>query len=334
MYTILKRYDSNEVTSKLVSIELNYDGKIVRELFRKNGIHCLILPCDTQYAEHWDILTPYVIYNFQFSLGVWNIPYFTYVANMIISYFYTRKMRFLLVCISIPMYLHSILVTACDMRYTNSPLYGLRCVSTVAADIRQAFHPQCIWRCLRIKACHYVNHNSTTGQCELGLGQCESLQSAGGFLVNAFGPPRQGCVRWGSSQEPGWVTVRMGLRDVARIMSSGAVLIGNYYFQWEIFWANKEGVSVGPVNEADQDIELLIKDATCPLPWIPYTAGEPLPFGAVAGGHLDDGSATYVAKVIHNGYAVFGYYNPTSYLAFYETNGIHTTTSMDILMLI
>ena len=229
---------------------------------------------------------------------------------------------------------HSILVTACSPRRTNRPLHDLRCVSTAAADMRQEALPQCVWRCLQMKDCLYINNNSVIGECELGHGQCESLQPAAGVLASLFGPLFDNCIRWGSSHKPGWVTVRVAIRDVARIVRADSVLIGNFYFRRGQVWANKKGVSIGPINEADQDIELLMKDATCPLPWIPYTAGEPLPFGAVAGGHLADGSAIYVAKMIHNSYAVFGYYNPTSSLAFYETNGIHTTTSMDILMLI
>ena len=121
----------------------------------------------------------------------------------------------------------------------------------------------------------------------------------------------------------------------ARITSDGAVLIGTIYTSPAAFWANKQGVSIGPVYEADQDIELLLKDATCPLPWMPYTAGEPLPLGAVAGGHLADGSAIYVAKIISGGWlVVFGYYNPESAIAYYESFGVHTATSMDILVLL
>ena len=70
------------------------------------------------------------------------------------------------------------------------------------------------------------------------------------------------------------------------------------------------------------------------VPWMPYTAGEPLPFGAVIGGRLPDGSATYVAKVIHNSDVVFSYYNSRSALAFYEYYGPQTATSMDILVLL
>ena len=262
------------------------------------------------------------------------LAYFDFQSLYMKSVWTISMITFRLIFISTAMHSHSIFVSACDPRHTNRPLQGLRCVSTSATDTRKTAHPQCVWRCLRVETCHYINHNSDTGECELGHGQCESLQLAAGVLASVFGPPRQGCIRWGSNQEPGWVTVRVASADVARIFSGDVVLIGNFYFQIREFWANNQGLNIGPVYEVDQDVELLMKDATCPLPWMPYTAGEPLPIGAFAGGHLADGSATYVAKVVHNDYVVFGYYHPTSALAFYETGGIYTTTSMEILLLI
>ena len=185
-----------------------------------------------------------------------------------------------------------------------------------------------------MKTCRYINYNSAEGQCELGLGHCESLQPATGVIVNALGPPRHGCIRWSSDREPDWVVLRGTDGYAARIVSGEALLIGTFYTGAEDFWGNKQSTSIGPVCEADQDIEFLSKDATCPLPWMPYTAGEPLPLGAVAGGHLADGSATYVARVMHNNRFVFGYYNPQSASAYYESGGIHTTTSMDMLVLL
>ena len=241
-------------------------------------------------------------------------------------------MRFPLVLISIPVYLYSILVTACDPRHTNRPLYGLRCVSNVTAERRQAAHPQCVWRCLRMKTCRYINYNSAEGQCELGLGQCESLQPATGVRVNTFGPPRHDCIHWGSVQEPGWVALRGTVGHAARIVSGEVMLIGIFFPRTGQFWANKQNTGIGPVY---QDIQLMYKDATCPSPWMPYTAGEPLPSGAVPGGHLADGSATYVARIMDsNELLVFGYYNPKSAAAYYKSGGTHTTNSMDILVLL
>ena len=80
---------------------------------------------------------------------------------------------------------HSCSVGVCKTRNIINRFHGLRCMTTANTAVWQTAHPQCVWRCLRMKTCRYINHNSATGQCELGLGQCESLQPAAGVLVNA-----------------------------------------------------------------------------------------------------------------------------------------------------
>ena len=208
---------------------------------------------------------------------------------------------------------------AYESKYTTKPIHGLRCHTTARIDVWETAHPQCVWRCLRMKTCRYMNHNSDIGRCELGLGQCESLQQAAGYVVNAFGPPRHGCILWGPRQNPGWIPVqeRGGALYVARIVSDDAVLIGKWNTGSELFRANIEGIKMGPINGKEHDIDFLFKGADCPLSWMPYKAGEPLPIGSVAGGHLTDGSVTYVIKIIIPNDVVFGYYNSKSALAYY-----------------
>ena len=231
------------------------------------------------------------------------------------------------------------LVNACESRTTTAPLHGLRWLTNASIAVWQAAHPQCVWRCLWMKICRYINHNSATGQCELGPGPCESLEPTAGVLVNAFGPPRHGCLHWVPSQGTGGLRIKITGREIyaARITSGDVLLLGAFYPEEQRqFWANKEGVSIGPIFETDQDIEILTVDATCPLPWMSYTASEPLPVGAVIGGRLADGSETYVVKVNHNNnqIVVFGYYTTKSALAYYEGFGVHTTTSTEMLVML
>ena len=180
------------------------------------------------------------------------------------------------------------------------------------------------------------NHNHENVQCVLGLGKCESLAPAIGFSVNAFGPSRDSCLHWGSKQEHDHVLIETtGKTCLARIAIGNTLLIGKFVVApLNTFWANNEGAQLVPVSETDQDIEFLSVDPACPVPWIPYTAGESLPFGVISGGHLSDGSITYVSKVIVNGYTVFDYYHARSELACYEYGGAQTTTSMELLVLL
>ena len=237
--------------------------------------------------------------------------------------------------ISFLIYLRATLASACELRYTKQPLHGLQCVTTISRNVWETARHRCMWRCLKMENCSYINHYSATGQCELGFGQCEPLQPATGVLVQAFGPPRHGCLHWGSRQELGWVPIveENGHNYIARTISGDALLIATFDTYSFALWGNSDGVAVGPVKETDQNIEFLAKDPACPLPWMPYTAGGPLPVGAVIGGRLADGSPTYVAKVYHDRF-FFGYYSPKSVTAYYERRGAQTKSSMDILVLL
>ena len=244
------------------------------------------------------------------------------------------KFHILLLCC------HFLAITTCDVRYTRQPIDGHRCVATSNTEITlwSTHHPQCVWKCLTLKTCRYINYNYATGQCDLGLGMCESLVPAIGVAVRAFGPPRDTCVHWGSREMHGRVPVELQELNkviyLARVTRDDALLVGKFESSYGgRFWANDEGVRVGPVYAADQDIEFLALDPTCILIWMPYTAGGQLPVGAISGGLLSDGCITYVSRVIHNVWPAFGYYNTKTELVYYELAGTHTKKSMEILVL-
>ena len=120
---------------------------------------------------------------------------------------------------------------------------------------------------------------------------------------------------------------------VGRTVSENTLLLGKFRIPSRQFWGNREGVRI-ILDETDQEIEIVTKDETCAIPWMAYTAGQTLPAGAVIGGHLADGSHTYIAKMTIGNSESFGYYNPNNKMGYYEFHGTHTTTSMDILVLI
>ena len=226
---------------------------------------------------------------------------------------------------------------ACVSKHTMEPLYGYRCTDSSNAEvtISKRDRPQCEWNCLRLDMCRYLNHNHDTKQCVLGLGKCEYLTPMIGFTINAFGPPRDSCLHWGSRQEPGRVPVEIpGVSYLARITVDNTLLMGKFDLGHESFWGNNEGTAVGPVYETNRDIEFLTVDPACPLLWMPYTVGDSLPSGVITGGHLSDGSITYASKVIVGGYRGFGYYNARSERAYHEKGGAQTTTSMELLLLL
>ena len=236
------------------------------------------------------------------------------------------------------LYIQSDCITCCELLHTKPSFYDFRCEASSNTDVAwyRSAPPQCVWRCLRKKTCRYVNHNPSTKECQIGLGHCEFLRADVGFVATVYGQNQHDCLRWSSFEETGRVRVQgeNPILCVARMISENTFLLGKLNFRAGIFRANNGGVSVGPIDDTDQEIDILTKDETCSVPWMAYTAGQTLPAGAVTGGHLADGSITYVAKIIHGSAESFGYYTPTTSLAYYEFKGIHTATSMDILVLI
>ena len=93
------------------------------------------------------------------------------------------------VFVIIVLYLHSENVAGCELLGTKLPYYGYHCVSDsrTNVDLHRSAYPQCVWRCLTKKTCRFVNHNSATDECQLGLGNCKFLRIDVGFMAVAFG---------------------------------------------------------------------------------------------------------------------------------------------------
>ena len=217
--------------------------------------------------------------------------------------------------------------------YTGKPTTGYRCIRNVQNELHQAKYPQCIWRCLRKKGCRYINHNSVTDECELGLSQCKALLAGAGFIVRAFGPLGNYCLQWVTSWGLEHVPVEVKNKYVPRITYIGTLLLGWFDKGGAKFMSYMEGQSV-VIDEGDQAIEVLAKYESCALPWISYTAGDTLPDGAVAGGRLDDGSPTYVAKTTIAGDVALGYYDAETGYGYFWLHDAYKMTSIDILVLI
>ena len=136
-----------------------------------------------------------------------------------------------------------------------------------------------------------------------------------GGIINAFRPHRETCLHWGSGQGPGHVEGQdWSLLYLSRMIKDYTLVVGKY--------------------DASEVIEFRIMDPTCSLPWMPYTGGDLVPVRVVNGGRLPDGSTTYVCRVIQDGRLMFGYYNIESALAYHELGAVHTTTSMELLVLL
>ena len=228
------------------------------------------------------------------------------------------------------LYNQSLGCIGCDTKFIKEPLNGHFCTSTSnnAITLWQTDRPRCILSCTGSKTCRYINHNAHIGQCVLGLEQCEILVPMFGGTLTVFGPPRDTCLHWGSKNEPGRVPVNEKIHQhirTGRVLTNGALVVGKVDPSG-IFYANDHGTEISERN----NIEFLTKDPTCTVLWMPYTTDETLPIGAVSGGRLSDGSITYVCKLSH----LICYYDEGTQQAYYANSGAHTTTTMEILVLV
>ena len=90
-------------------------------------------------------------------------------------------------------------IIGCKTTFIKNEIAEYRCRSQSQHDtaVLKMNLPRCVWKCLSMSACRYINHNQTTHQCILGWGTCEILEPAPGFLVKAFGPATDACLSWG-----------------------------------------------------------------------------------------------------------------------------------------
>ena len=157
-----------------------------------------------------------------------------------------------------------------------------------------------------------------------------------GVMVNVFWQSRDECLYWGPYQEPGRVAVGNTNHFVGRTVHGDAMVVGIFIDvvnHDQHIWVNHQGQRV-VYYESDGVVEVLTTLADCPLFWVPYTGGNPLPVGAVAGGYLVNGKTTYIARMEDNGHMSFGYYNTDTEIMHYVSGHAKYSNTMEILILI
>ena len=212
-------------------------------------------------------------------------------------------------------------------------------MSSSEVAVSRIDRPKCQWQCLK-QNCSYITYNPEGDQCEIGLGECESLVPSAGAIVNVYWQPRDVCLHWGSYQEPGRVAVGGGDYDTpmyaGRTMIDEAMVLGKFMAAPNNLhmWLNNQGERRIIAQEPGTVLEVLTTAAGCPIFWVPYTGGKPIPSGAVVGGYLTEGTATYVARKSFNDIWSCGYYNTETEMIYYEYDGVKTSNTMEVLVLI
>ena len=119
---------------------------------------------------------------------------------------------------------------------------------------------------------------------------------------------------------------------LGRLLNANNILPGKYVpFFYEV-----HSVLNGDKFEEGRK-EIMEFDPSCPVFWVPFTAGNDIPDVAVKGGYLSDSSTDlYVMRAVYSEYdlLMFGYYDPVAAVGYVSYWGAKEVTQMDLLVFI
>ena len=206
----------------------------------------------------------------------------------------------------------------CHYKHTGPALVGFRCVteSEVYTNITGIIQPRmCTYHCIRRNDCSVVNYNFEQNTCHLSNDDCVVLEADDSFQVNYLGTRyRSECLQWlPSSAFNNISTVSSPICHqthttcyVGRMVSPPNVLPGKYLHERNTIYTLLGGNSLSSGTS-----ELLNVHTGCQVTWLPFSAGDTLPMGAVEGGFVASSGATlYVIRWPADQFTVFGYYDP------------------------
>ena len=232
--------------------------------------------------------------------------------------------------------------STCQLQHSQPPLIGQRCVTdNKIYTKRTGERHHCTLFCICDPGCQVINFNITGSYCLLGQRSCAHLENDVDFVTTLM-TSNQPCLKWDSNLENNLynivpftntssaVVVR-GNREGNKIPGKWPTESINIYYSWN-------GQETSPLKE---QAEILTVSPGCTINWVFYdsTSRNPLPAGAVHGGHLN-GIPLYVARK----FAVFikghppvfaaGYYDNVNGLGHLPYDGLdHVFNEVEILVL-
>ena len=232
----------------------------------------------------------------------------------------------------------------CQQKLARPELSGFRCVtaSEVYTDIIGIEQHMCIYLCVSRNDCSIVNYNTEQNTCHLSNDPCVALQGDEVFQVNFLGVNhRNECLQWlPSSTLDDSATISSPrchpdevVCHVGRLVSSSNVLPGTYRREEDTVWSMFNGDDVITIDSSSIK-EILDVRTGCQLTWMPFSAGDAIPVGAVERGFLASNGATLYVIRADAGYlvGVFGYYDPESEIGFVPRIG--DVVEMELLVLL
>ena len=213
----------------------------------------------------------------------------------------------------------------CQSMKTWDPKSGHRCVTASERYTTVSNVPPhvCTHICIQRGNCGVINYNDDMRYCQLSSEACQRVVEDSDFTVTF--QCLHTWVQYANVVDD--MRVSCGISNswfVARLVFEADVLVGKVSGNYAHVRKN------GTIHSA-KDPEVLQIRPWCSTKWIPYVPGDPIPAGAVVGGHVGNPPAqTYVINgEISGGRKSCGYYNPETKLG-YAVHGL--TKEMDILV--
>lgn len=241
-----------------------------------------------------------------------------------------RQTIFLTVFMQILSVAHS-----CQTSYSREPLDGIKCVSEnqIYQNLTNTQWHICVIYCMQ-RSCAFINYNRPKRYCLVSDDSCAITEPAEDFTMAVFGPQWE-CLKWvnhtGADVPQDAVQFYDHLHDFilwpARVRDNRNILPGKTTVHTDWSWACLEG----QWYDRSQDKEVLTVAPNCMVTWQSFTAGDPLPAGAVVGGQLADGEPLYI--IASTSIGSVGSYNPQTEDACVEFDGAHSVANMAILVL-
>ena len=217
------------------------------------------------------------------------------------------------------------MASACEDMELHPRISGAGCVLDNSISLLAVEEHECVLHCLAHKTCKAVNYDVQNKVCVRIETPCPVVETQlhVNYQILAIVPVDE-CVRWVATHDwnyPRIVKVNQNVGGdyplgVARLTSGGDTLPAkwpNNIFLFEVL----------AVNEA------------CSLRWVYYDASrsDPLPTGAIQGGHWSDGTPLYVALVYASADRhVVGYYNYATRMGTCDYNGENNKQDIELLI--
>ena len=229
-------------------------------------------------------------------------------------------------------------------KYTHRPRDGYRCNNGYYARINTSHQQLCTDMCIRDPQCLVLSYNVVERQCFLNSEPCALAERHSDFLLMVFRWHEDvQCVHW---IPPPNTDIHLPSRLVENTPGQSVhCAVGRISKGLDTYPAHIGGVSTVSSGKAfavvDGDrvsrtsYDILSVGVNCTFTWIPYTAGDNLPGGAVATGFLSDIGHAYsireyrVASNADN-YGIYILGDSLGYFTQYP--GSYSRTDVDILI--